>query len=431
MVLLRKLKTACRVLREFGAGEAFVLLWRNVSLYSTRVGRIAASKARRAFYRLAGRRFEKKDGRPRVLYVVGNMEAERGQTIRYRVFNLREALVGRARTKFEILENGISRDRASLAWADLIVLMRVEWCPDAARLCENARALHIPVVYDIDDIIFLERYFDKFCSVLDFDPERIASVREIFTAQEKTFEQAVYCTASTPYIAEIMRREGKKAYVIHNGLSKKQLRIAEAVRKNAQKEGPRLIGYLSGTMTHNRDFQQALPALARILREYDDVRLAIVGYLDLDVLPPEVRSRVQFSCFMKWSRLLRKSARNTVNLAPLDLSNPFCHAKSELKYYEAAVVGVPTVASATDTFRRCIINGENGFLASNEEEWYRALKTLLDEPETAERVRRGALRHAVSHYAPDAVAGEAAAAYRAILGDAGLQENKRAQPKRS
>ena len=43
--------------------------------------------------------------------------------------------------------------------------------------------------------------------------------------------------------------------------------------------------------------------------------------------------------------------------------NAFTNCKSELKYFEAAVVGTQTIASPMFTYARAIRHGENGYLA--------------------------------------------------------------------
>lgn len=59
-----------------------------------------------------------------------------------------------------------------------------------------------------------------------------------------------------------------------------------------------------------------------------------------------------------------------LNIAPLEI-NRFCEAKSELKYFEAALVRVPTVASPTQPFKNAIQHGVNGFLAGDSADWYK------------------------------------------------------------
>ena len=51
-----------------------------------------------------------------------------------------------------------------------------------------------------------------------------------------------------------------------------------------------------------------------------------------------------------------------VNVVPL-VENEFTNCKSELKYFEAAMVGTLTVASPSYTYSRSIEDGVTGFLA--------------------------------------------------------------------
>ena len=43
---------------------------------------------------------------------------------------------------------------------------------------------------------------------------------------------------------------------------------------------------------------------------------------------------------MNWRELPWIIAQTDINLAPLEMDNPFCQAKSEIKFVEAALVGV-------------------------------------------------------------------------------------------
>ena len=67
---------------------------------------------------------------------------------------------------------------------------------------------------------------------------------------------------------------------------------------------------------------------------------------------------------MAWQGLPNIVAQIDINLAPLELDNPFCQAKSEIKFTEAALVGVPTVASPTQAFVYAMRDGEDGLLAA-------------------------------------------------------------------
>jgi glycosyltransferase involved in cell wall biosynthesis len=79
--------------------------------------------------------------------------------------------------------------------------------------------------------------------------------------------------------------------------------------------------------------------------------------------------------------------RADVSLAPLEPNNRFTECKSELKYFEAGLLGLPTIASAVAAYRIAITNGQNGFICNSDEDWQEALESLVEDPDL--RIRMG------------------------------------------
>ncbi|MBV8810130.1 MAG: glycosyltransferase [Acidobacteriaceae bacterium] len=83
------------------------------------------------------------------------------------------------------------------------------------------------------------------------------------------------------------------------------------------------------------------------------------------------------------------------------MGNPFCEAKSELKYFEAALAGAVTIASATGPFRRAIRHRETGFIAETMHDWYDSLSALIGDRHLRERVATAAHRHVLWRFGPE------------------------------
>lgn len=49
-----------------------------------------------------------------------------------------------------------------------------------------------------------------------------------------------------------------------------------------------------------------------------------------------------------------------INLAPLEMDNLFCRAKSEIKFVEAGLLGISTIASRIDPVEQSIIDHHDG-----------------------------------------------------------------------
>lgn len=94
-----------------------------------------------------------------------------------------------------------------------------------------------------------------------------------------------------------------------------------------------------------------------------------------------------------WNGWFALASQFNINLAPLEHGNIFCRAKSEIKFVEAALLGVPTVASSVDPFEYAIRHGENGFLAGNVVEWIDALEKLVTQPALRQKVSTGCSEH--------------------------------------
>jgi hypothetical protein len=89
-----------------------------------------------------------------------------------------------------------------------------------------------------------------------------------------------------------------------------------------------------------------------------------------------------------------------INIAPLVADNPFGRSKSEIKYVEAGLVQVPTVATPTESFRFAIRPGENGYLAGDDAEWMEALATLVEQPDQRRALGEGAYQDVIQRYHP-------------------------------
>jgi glycosyltransferase involved in cell wall biosynthesis len=153
-----------------------------------------------------------------------------------------------------------------------------------------------------------------------------------------------------------------------------------------KKDGKIRLGYFSGSRSHNKDFELIAGTLVSILKNNPQAVLFIVGYLDLDSRFDELKGQIEYAEFVPIHRLPELILTADINLAPLELDNPFCQGKSALKYWEAGLVGVPTIASPTEDFVRCIENEKNGFLASSKEDWMKYVNLLIQDEDLRERI---------------------------------------------
>ena len=166
----------------------------------------------------------------------------------------------------------------------------------------------------------------------------------------------------------------------------------EALKNKTRKDDHVGIGYFSGSLTHNDDFELVLPALTKVMEKYPQVQLHVVGELDLPEALQQYKARVVSHPFVDWKKLPSLIAEVDINLAPLEQSI-FNEAKSENKWVEAALVKVPTVASNVGAFQRMIVSGETGILCDTEDEWVEQLSRLVEDKKERERIAENAHRY--------------------------------------
>ena len=335
-----------------------------------------------------------------VAYVSGEAHTPGHQ---YRVVRYMEAAAAAGAKAWWLRVEDLVPRIDEVAGADVVVIWRTRFNPEIERLIGAARAGGARIVFDIDDLMFrpelaTTEFIDGIRSQC-FLPEDVAAhfddIRRVLVAAD-------ICTCTTTELAQHIRAFQKAAYVVPNGFDEafhRASRLAVRVRRMQAADGLVRIGYASGTRTHQRDFAAAAGAIARVLRERPDCRLVLFRASDsLDpVLKVEefpvfdtLSGQIEWREMVPLQELPHELARFDINTAPLELGNPFCEAKSELKYFEAALVEVCTVASPTGPMRRAIREGKTGLLAGTEEEWYRALTRLVDEPALRRRIGHAA-----------------------------------------
>lgn len=341
------------------------------------------------------------DRPPRILIFSG----VQGDTRRYRTFHLAQQL--RLAGVDAVLSHLTDPALPALAsGADVLVMHRV--AHDRYVDSILARAPGALRIVDVDDLVFDPSAFAYIDSPDFRDPVRARTYRAEMTRQRELIEQSQAVTASTAFLVGQASRTGVPAFLHRNAFSLEMLAASDAALKVHPERDPQrvTIGYASGTLTHNRDFALVAPVLQDVLRRYPQVSLRLVGRLHLDGSWAPFAGRVQRAPFVPWRELPAQLAAFDINLAPLVLDNPFSQSKSEIKWVEAGLVRVPTVASATQSFIDAVVPGETGMLAAAPEDWEQALSALIESPELRAAIGLRAYADLQERYHPTARARE-------------------------
>jgi glycosyltransferase involved in cell wall biosynthesis len=289
------------------------------------------------------------------------------------------------------------------ATADVLVVARVRYDSRVNRLISMARGRGARILFDVDDLVFDLRYAHLLISSLDQDPTQ-DSVWDTYFAYIGRFSQTLRlaegCITTNTLLARRLHDcVGLPVWVVPNFLSEEQIEASDRIWDAKHRSGfartrELHIGYFSGTPTHNRDFAVAAPAVAALMDRNPHIRLRLVGFLDASSHLARHADRIERHPLQDFLNLQRLIGEVELNIAPLQ-DNIFTNCKSQLKFFEAAVVGTATVASPTFTFRESIQDGENAWLA-RAWEWGEKMESAIarlddDYPRFAEQARERAL----------------------------------------
>ncbi|MDO9104113.1 MAG: hypothetical protein Q7U57_04040 [Methylovulum sp.] len=310
-------------------------------------------------------------GKQRVAYFY---ETANNSTFRYRAYNMAQALNDEKNNavsaSYFFLDDLHSID-AIADLADLLVICRSRYCHRVNQLVTKFRIRGKRVLFDIDDLVFDTRYAHLIINTLAQDANNPAIWDYWFAYLGRMGETLRRCDGAittNDYLADrIAEFSGLPVTVVPNFINKEQLELSEALFHSKEisafaRDDIICLGYFSGSPSHALDYEIIIPALEQVLDDDQRVELMVVGYIEAGSALSRFGNRIKYQPFQDYVNLQRLLGSVEFNLMPLQ-SNVFTHCKSELKYFEAAIVGTLSIASPSHSYAAAIQDGENGYLA--------------------------------------------------------------------
>ena len=325
---------------------------------------------------------------PRLRYVY----QEIGATTRYRVWHaIEQATIAGLQAEAIDLDKQ-AKQLFDLRNVDVLLMHRITDGLDTRLLALAAQRRAIPVIYDTDDLIWDEREHEYNSYDHHYTPATIALLLKQIKHNRLMMTRADAIVCSTQTLASFASASfARPTYVLPNVLSAEQVKQSARARSNRITPAHPIIGYFSGTITHSEDLESIAEALVNTFARYPTAQLWIYGAIKLrGSLADLARAgRVIHRPAVDWRDLPAEIAAVTVNIAPL-VDNPQRRAKSAIKFYEAAAVEVPTVASALPPYTDAIDHRRTGLICATSEDWSAALDALLNDPSLRLHIAREA-----------------------------------------
>ena len=334
-------------------------------------------------------------------------------TFRYRCFNMakkiNETLTDYSAAWFYY--NEIDFLIEDMNKIDVMVVCRMQFDSQVARLISYAKLKKIVVLFDVDDLVVDVTLIPLIVSTVTTIPSERDREAEMWNywysyvgRLQATMNECDAILCSTPNLAKSIRKiSEQKVAVVENFMGGDQISYSNSLfaTKEVAREyrSSMRLGYFSGSPSHNKDFRMALPAIADFLAKSKSHSILLVGNLDVDVsLLSRFPSQIDVRPITDYLNLQRLISEVDLNLIPLQ-DNSFTRAKSVLKYFDAAIVGTISLASPVGELKHAIKQNENGYFAKDED-WLleiESITTLTSETRTliARQAHHDAtLRHA-------------------------------------
>ena len=332
---------------------------------------------------------------PKHILIIDGVENQIPQCTRYRVINKAEQLRSFSHEVWTVNASDFQMGYAE--YASQIIIYRTPYSEQFKQLVELAHKYNKPVFYDIDDLVYDTSYTDQLDYVKTLGKEEKEAYDSGVRSYGKLMELCDAFITSTTDLKNELLKLGKPVYLNRNLASEELISISEqAIDKTIKDKKKIKIGYFSGSITHNENFDLIRSAILKILKEFPQTELHLVGHLTIPDEMKNYKKQLIVHDFLDWTLLPSLVAEMDINLAPL-VDNVFNRAKSEIKWLEAALVGVTTVARDIGSFSEIITNETTGVLVADGM-WYEQLKDLIDNKTKLEFLGNNAKRKVISTY---------------------------------
>ena len=283
----------------------------------------------------------------------------------------------------------------------VIIFFRCPLTDNVHKAIKLAKSLNKKVLFDIDDLVIDTKYTEIIPYIKTLSKKEKQIYDDGVKRIGKTLKLCEGAITTTEALATELKKYVSNVYINRNVASEEMWKISQdalTMKENIKNNNKYIIiGYFSGSITHNQDIEMIKPALIKILEEFKNVKLLLFGQLSLPNFLKRFPTQIITKKFTNWRKLPEIIANVDINIAPIE-KNIFNEAKSENKWVEAALVKVPTIASNYGAFQKTIINNETGLLCSNVSDWYISLKTLINNEQLREVIGENAYKYCEKKY---------------------------------
>jgi ubiquinone/menaquinone biosynthesis C-methylase UbiE/glycosyltransferase involved in cell wall biosynthesis len=281
------------------------------------------------------------------------------------------------------------------------LVFQVTYFEDVLTLFESIKDFHKDkkLITECDDWIF-----DIPAYNVASNPYKPNSDKEKIADQQFRLSDAII--VSTSFLKEALSTmyPDKAIHVIPNAID---FDLWDNVKGDgvmtAKKDGVVRLGF-SGCGNHGGDLEMIKPVLLKLLEDFPNLEIVISAEFECfkDVKHERFIVPGRWVDIMSYPSMI-KGWDLDIGIAPLR-DNQFNRSKSNLRWLEYSALGIPTVASRVRPFTESIHQAVDGVLCSTKQEWYSALKQLIEDADLRKTIGASAYERVKKDFNMDEVA---------------------------
>jgi glycosyltransferase involved in cell wall biosynthesis len=273
------------------------------------------------------------------------------------------------RAGYEVLLTDQPSDK-DIELSDVLVLERL-WQPALVDAVKQIRSNGTFVVFDLDDDYWSIPALNPVSEI--WDTQRLRGLTDVMRSCDLV-------TVPTKALADQVRKFVDRVRVLPNMLPEEYWPAVPPARQ-PRGDGPLVVGW-AGSSSHVADFSVVRSIAIDLLERHPEVELHLAG-AQPDWIEPH--DRIRFIDSVSIEEYPNILAGFDIGIAPLE-DTRFNRSKSDLKFLEYGMIGLPVVASKVGPYPDCIRHGENGLLASSPKDWLKHLTALVEDASLRERL---------------------------------------------